>query len=136
MTKSKINPEQKIEELGDAIKKQFEEIGNDVKRQLLEDFDSILSSDLNGLKDILNKIVREQSKRLLSQSQKDLQKTIEEDFGGSVFGNILSEAIIPNLGMSGNNQSSSTRSSDFKASSSQAFLEMAKAIARSQSRNG
>lgn len=134
MSESKTAAELKIDEFADELKRQFEEIGKDVKEQLIRDFDKILTNDLEGLKEILGKVVKERTNDILNNSSSDLQKSIDKDFSGSIFGSILSNAIIPNI--VGTNSSSGTNSREFKTSASQKFLEIGKVMARSRSRNG
>jgi ribosomal protein S17E len=116
MSEVKTVAELKIDQFADEIKSQFEEIGKDVKEQLMQDFDKILTNDLEGLKDILSKIVKEKTSDILSNSSSGLQSLVDKDFKGSIFGSILSNAIIPNI------IGSDANSRDFKTSTSQKFL--------------
>lgn len=134
MSEFKTVAELKIDQFADEIKRQFEEIGKDVKEQLMQDFDKILTNDLEGLKDILSKIVKEKTGDILSNSSSGLQSMVDRDFKGSIFGSVLSNAIIPNI--IGTNNSGATNARDFKTSASQKFLEIGKVMARSRSRNG
>ena len=134
MSENKTVVEVKIDEFANEVKKQFEEIGNDVKEQLLKDFDKILTNDLEGLKEILSNIVNNKSKEILNNSSSEIQNVINKDFNGSVFGSILADAILPNITNQNNSSIASNR--DFNPSSSQRFLDMAKAISKSQRRNG
>lgn len=132
MGKERDETVQKMEAVADELKKQFDDIGRDVKEQLLKDFDAVLSKDIGDLKQSIGRFVSEQNQRLLKQSQQELQKAIQQEFGGSVFGGILGNAIIPGLFDS----VFSGRSFDFKAASAQGLLQIGKAIAKSQFRNG
>ena len=134
MTEYKTIAELKIDQFADEIKRQFEEIGKDVKEQLMQDFDKILTNDLEGLKQILAKVVKERTNDILNNSASGLQSSIDKDFNGSIFGSILSNAIIPNI--IGGNSTSVSNSREFKTSASQKFLEIGKIMARTRSRNG
>jgi hypothetical protein len=118
----------KVDQLGDDIKKQFEQIGNDIKQQMLKDFNSKLNSDLSNLRSVLGKIVEAQSKNALKQSEQNLQKTIINEFGGSLFSQFLSG--------SSDSTGGDLRSNDFRAAAGQSLLAMGSAIARAQMRNG
>ena len=133
MSKNKTLVESKIDEFANEVKNQFEEIGNEVKNQLLKDFDKILTNDLDGLKGMLFDIVNNKSKEVLTSSSSEIQNVINKDFNGSIFGSILADAIIPNITNQNNSSIDSNR--DFSPSSSQRFLDMAKAISKSQRRN-
>ncbi|MDA0780806.1 MAG: hypothetical protein PQ612_06695 [Rickettsiales bacterium] len=134
MSANRTIVENKIDEFANEIKKQFEEIGNEVKEQLLKDFDKILTNDLEGLKNILSKAVMSKSQDILKNSSNEFQDIINKDFNGTIFGSILADAILPNI--TNTNNSSASPSRDFNPSSAQRFLDMAKALAKSQSRNG
>lgn len=134
MSEYKTIAELRINQFADEIKSQFEEIGKDVKEQLMRDFDKVLTNDLEGLKDILSKVVKEKTNDILNNSSSGLQDMVDKDFNGSIFGRILSDAIIPNI--VGTNKSSRTNSKEFKSSTSQKFLEIGKLMARNRSRNG
>lgn len=130
MSKNRTIFESKIDEFTNDIKKQFEEIGNEVKEQLIRDFEKILTNDLDGLKDVLSKVIINKSQDILNNSSNEFKDIIDKDFNGSVFGSILADAILPNI-----TNSSTGSSRDFNPSSGQRFLDVAKAIIKSQSRN-
>jgi hypothetical protein len=131
--KSSNDHEAQIAQLGDDIKKQFEQIGHDVKEQMLKDFNQVLTNDLSSLRSTLGKIVETQNRNIMKQSQENLQKTIMNEFGGSIFGQILGNAILP-AALGG--ATDSLRSNDFRSAAGQSLLEMGSAITRAQFRNG
>jgi len=133
MSKSKTVAELKIEEFADEIKKQFEIIGNEAKEQLVNDFDKILKNDIDGLKEVLRKIVIAKTEDILTNSSNDLRDLVNKEFNGSIFGNILSNAILPNI-LNSNSQSENN-AREFKPSLSQEFLSVAKVLAKSRARN-
>lgn len=133
MSKSKTFAQLRIEEFAEEIKKQFETIGNETKEQLLSDFEKVFSNDIDGLKDLLKKLVVAKTSDILTNSSSDLQDLINKDFKGSIFASILSDAIIPNILNVNNQFTNNTR--EFKPSLNQEFLSIAKVLAKSRARN-
>lgn len=123
-----------IEELGNEIKARFEEIGNDVKTQLLQDFDKVLTNDLEQLKSLMLSTTRQQNDLIAKSLQSQLDKVIKQKFGGSVFGQVLADAIVPALFQTGQNLV--FNSPNLRSTSGQSLLDLGKSILRSQRRNG
>ncbi|MCE3233041.1 MAG: hypothetical protein K0R98_1298, partial [Rickettsiaceae bacterium] len=97
---------------------------------ILKDFNKALDKDIDSLRSTLNKIVEAQNKKLLMESQQQLQETILQEFSGNIFGQILSDALLPMAfnGFSGRG--------GFRQSGSQSLFDIGKAISRAQTRNG
>ena len=126
----------KIDEFSSQIKQQFEQIGQEVKDQLITDFDKILLDDLDSLKGVLQDLVTSKTNEILNESKNELGKVIEQEFGGSIFGTILNETILPRLFDKSGIFVSSSFVPRFGKSPSQEFLQISKSLARSNSRNG
>lgn len=134
MSGSKTSTEQKIAVVGEEIQRQFEKIGEEIKTQIIKDFKVVLDKDLNELRGVLNSIIKQQNTRILKQSERDLQQAIKDQFGGSAFGNILADSILPAV-FDGSTRDK-FRSNEFKQAVAQSLLELGRSVARAQSRNG
>lgn len=133
MSKQKTTIDEKVAMLGDEIKNQFAKVGEDAKNQLLDNFKNVLENDVNNLKNIVDKTVADNSEKMKDQMQIALNQAIKQQFGGSVFGGVLQDLILPGVfqGISTN-----ISSPNFREAASQTFLDIGKSIAKSSSRNG
>lgn len=131
MTNSRELSNSKIDAVGEEIKRIFERAGEDAKQQVMSDFNSILANDLSELEQNISRVSLDTNKRIIRESEKGLKRVLKQQFGDSVFGSVLTEAILPTIfkGFDG-------KSRGFNSGDSQKFLEIGKAISKSQSRNG
>lgn len=136
MANQKSNIDEKVAMLGNEIKNQFAKAGEDAKNQLLESFRSVLESDVNNLKSIVDKTAADSSQKMKDQMQTALNQAIKQQFGGSVFGSVLQDLILPTVfnGIAASKVDASLPK--FREAASQTLLDIGKSIAKSSGRNG
>lgn len=136
MTNSQEKAQNKIDEFSSSIREEFAKIGQEVKDQLVNDFDKILFDDLESLKGILQDLVAKKTNEILNQSMNELGQIIQKEFGGSIFGSIINDAVIPTVFDKIGFGSSSSAIPRFGKSSGGEMSQIGKSLARSSSRNG
>jgi len=133
MTKSH-NDNNDINILADEIRNQFVKIGEDVASQIVEDFNQTLTSDVNDLKSSFNLRLAEENKKIMERARRQLQKLINEQFKGNIFGEIFTDAVLPTIfeGALG----SINKNAGLNQTTGQKLFNLGKAISRFQGRNG
>jgi hypothetical protein len=136
MSNQKTIIDEKAAVLGDAVKNQFAKVGEEAKQHLLTTLKGVLENDINSMKNIVEQTILSSSQQIKDQLHTALTAAITQQLGGSIFGIILHDLILPTVFHGISSGKLDLHSQSFKEAASQTMLDIGNSIAKSNARNG
>lgn len=127
-----INKQKEI--LSEEVQKHIENIGKEITEDILKNFDKSVSEESSNLKSLIKESAFDYNKNFLEHSEKKLQDLLKKQFKGNLFGEILSDNILPSIFESGGNIGV-IRNNIFINSASQVVSELSKLLTKNAFRN-
>jgi|GEM_PF-5559953 len=136
MSNQKTIIDDKAAILGEAVKQQFAKVGEEAKQHLLTTLKGVLENDINSMKNVVEQTIISSSQQIKDQLHTALTTAITQQLGGSIFGIILHDLILPTVFQSISSGKIDINSQNFKEAASQTLIDIGNSIARSSARNG
>src|SRR3989338_3346091 len=95
MTNNTYTIEEKATHIGEEIKQQFAKAGESAKNSILDNFKNMLEDDVSSLKATVEKIVADHGQDMAKQVQEMLSIVVKQGFGGTIFGVVLQDLVLP-----------------------------------------